>query len=121
MATLARQFPPAVEADLAPSDRELLRTLRRRHLAEAARLEAQLRAELKPLAPPAGASEAQPIGSWQAGADALVASAQTLDGTLNRLLAGSYAQSEAEGLTRTAGSDLQHLRAALQAQREDAR
>jgi hypothetical protein len=116
VAVLARHFPPPVEAGLAAEDRTLLLALRQRHVAELNRLAVQIRTQLKPLlstsnqAPPAAAGD-----NWQAQASVLVASAQTLDEALNRLLAGSYSEASGEAMLGNLTSQLQRFEAAIEA------
>jgi hypothetical protein len=114
---LAAKFPPEIEARLAVQDRELLLALQQRHVAELGRLAARIRAELGPLLTPPQAGETRTGQPWQTGAASLVASAQEMDGLLNRLLAGSYSQSSGEAMLRDLTPQMGRLEWAIQMQR----
>jgi hypothetical protein len=116
IAVLARHFPPPVEAELAAEDRTLLLTLRQRHIAELNRLAARIRTQLRPLLSASNQAAPVPAGdNWQAQASVLVASAQTLDEALNRLLAGSYSQASGEAMLGNLTSQLQRFESAIEA------
>lgn len=117
---LATMFPVEVEGQLRSRDRELLRTLRRRHVTELARLAVRLHAELKPLlsapihVPAAAASDNGTERSWQAAVPSLVVSAQQADQLVNRLLAGSYSQAAGEAMLSRLASEIADLERAIQ-------
>jgi hypothetical protein len=127
---LGEKFPPEVELRFATSDRELLQALRQRHLAELERLATRIRADLKPLlavpsaAPQTGVPQTTYNGigrPWQAGVPSLVASAQETDSLLNRLLAGSYSQSEGESMLHGLTAQLDRLERAIHSQQREGR
>lgn len=114
---LAGKFPPQIEASLAAADREVLRTLQARHVAELQRLAAQIRADVNQLLPaPPTAAEQRAQAPWQTQARELVAAAQKLDESLNRLLAGSYSQASGEALLRDLPEQLERLSRAIRSQ-----
>lgn len=107
---LANEFPPAVESLLAPADRGLLGRLHEKYVIEIHRQAGDIRAALKPALPAIpGDSPSGEQGPWQTAAHALAASAQALDEALNRLLAGSYPESESEDLLLRAARELSRL------------
>lgn len=117
---LATMFPVEVEARLGTRDRELLRTLEHRHLAELARLIARIEVEVKPLLPspihrPASSAPDNGTGRpWQTAVPALVASAQQTDQLVNRLLAGSYSQAAGEAMLNRLAFEIANLESAIQ-------
>ena len=113
--TLATRFPPETEARLAPEDRQLLYTLRQRHLAELGRLVARIQAELQPLLAPSS-NGPRALATEQTGIPALLASVQQTDQVLNRLLAGSYSQTSGEDMLRELRPQIERLDKILQAQ-----
>ncbi|HXJ38283.1 MAG TPA: hypothetical protein VNH18_03335, partial [Bryobacteraceae bacterium] len=111
---LASKFPPATESDLATQDRELLGKLRQRHVSELQRLVTQIRSNLKPLLTttlnsPTTVTEKRSLSSWQTQVPTLVAAAQELDDSLNRLLAGTYVQASGDAMLRGLAAQLEHL------------
>jgi hypothetical protein len=111
---LANKFPPLTQSDLAVQDRELLDKLRQRHVSELQRLVTQIRSNLKPLLTttsksPAPATDNRSLSSRQTQVPALVAAAQELDDSLNRLLAGTYLQSSGDAMLRGLAAQLEHL------------
>jgi hypothetical protein len=86
---LGERFPAERERALAPSEREVLSGLVRRHLSALRALAAQLPAKLEPLAgPPPQATPAR-CGPWQECAIEMVQAAQRLDAALSRALASA--------------------------------
>jgi len=120
--TLAGTFPPERESSLSTADRDLLRTLRQRHAAELQRLTARIRAALKPVLPASAPAASQPAPeAWQTQVRELIAAAHKLDSSLNRLLAGSYSQSQGEAMLRELDGELERLEKAIQFQRDGGR
>jgi hypothetical protein len=118
---LAGKFPPQIAARFGSADRMMLRRLRQHHTTEMQKSIAQIRAALNPLLENAGgagihAADAGTAAIWQAGVPALADSARALDRLLNRLLAGSYAQTSGEEMLRELGPDLQRLESSVQSQ-----
>lgn len=119
LGTLAAKFPPETEKGLSVNARELLHTLRGRHVAELKRLQQRVRADLEPILP--GASPAPDIAakSWQSGAADLLLIARHTDRLLHRVLAGSYSQSLGEEMWRALRPQLLQLEGIIRLQ-EDA-
>ncbi len=125
MEVLARDFPAEIEGDLNFQDRQLLRQLRRRHVAELQRLAGQIREGVKPLldtADAAGPAVGGPVGdngrsqTWQSGVHELMAAAQETDRLLNHLLAGSYSQAGGEEMLRRLAAAVERLERTVQSQ-----
>jgi hypothetical protein len=119
---LAEKFPPETEAQLAAGDRQLLRGLAQRHLSELDRLAVRICLELIPLLPTsnnlASGNSENEMANWQSGAAALVAAARANDTLLNRLLAGSYSQSEGDEMLGALARRLQKLETAVKAEQQ---
>jgi hypothetical protein len=124
---LANQFPPEAESTLADSDREVLQRLRQVHLSVLRRLAAGVRREMQPLLPGSGASSRSAASQdrnrspWQAQAYELMAAAQAIDDSLNRLLAGNYSQPSGEAMLGSLAAQLEHLDHVLETQPEGGR
>jgi hypothetical protein len=125
MEVLARDFPAEIEGGLNFQDRQLLRQLRRRHVAELQRLAGQIREGVKPLldtADAAGPAVGGPVGdngrsqTWQSGVHELMAAAQETDRLLNHLLAGSYSQAGGEEMLRRLAAAVERLERTVQSQ-----
>jgi hypothetical protein len=116
--TLATWFPPGVAGSLADRDRELLRNLQQRHVAELRRLLTRMRGDLEPVLQ--GFAAPAPVAStdWQSAVPGLVLSAQNADNLLNRLLAGSYTQSSGQDMLRGLPQELQRLEGSLRAEEQ---
>jgi hypothetical protein len=116
--TLATWFPPGVAVSMVDRDRELLRDLRQRHVAELRRLLTRMHGDLEPLLQ--GFAASAPVGStdWQSAVPGLVLSAQNADNLLNRLLAGSYTQSSGQDMLRGLPQELQRLEGSLRAEEQ---
>jgi hypothetical protein len=119
---LAEKFHQETEARLTAGDRQLLRGLAQRHLSELDRLAARIRLELKPLLPTsnnlASATSDNEMANWQSGAAALVAAARANDTLLNRLLAGSYSQSEGNEMLAAVGLRIHNLEIAVKTEQQ---
>ena len=124
--TLARDFSPAVEESLASPDRELLHRLRDNHVSELQNLVSRIETDLEPLLPalpkgPPSAADGASARSWQASATPIVDLARKTDDALNRLLAGSYAQSSADDMLRALATQIAQLDAAIRVERQAGR
>ncbi|MEI9973160.1 MAG: hypothetical protein WDO73_14585 [Ignavibacteriota bacterium] len=120
--TLAGKFPPDDEQSLAAADRELLHTLRQRHASELQRLSLRIRAALKPLLAATFATIGHPAsGAWQSEVSELVTAALQVDSSLNRLLAGSFSQSQGDAMLRELNGELERLEKAIHAQQDGGR
>jgi hypothetical protein len=101
--------------------------LRQRHLSELQRLVQKIRMDLNPLlatsnnSRPSAGIENRVQPAWQTQAPALVASAQGIDDSLNRLLAGSYSQSSGEAMLLGLAEQLRGLEQLIQVQPEGGR
>jgi hypothetical protein len=117
---LAEKFPPDAESQLAADDHALLSGLVERHLSELRRLTEVLRMELKPLLHASnhspGDMEMRISNSWQTGAPALANAARENDLLLNRLLAGSYSQTEGDAMMSSLGRQIAMLEDAMKAE-----
>ena len=119
---LASNFPPQTESALSDHDRELLSRMHHLHLDALRDLAARLESDLEPLLPRAAAdSEPPPHVPWQTQSPELVAAAQQVDDSLNRLLAGSYSQPVGEGVLNSLAGQLAHLREVIEFQNERGR
>jgi hypothetical protein len=112
--TLARGFPPQIEAHLHSEGRAVLQRLRQHHAAELQKSLVRIRAALRPLLDPADAPHPQMPenregAAWQSEVPAALAAARNTDQLLNRLLAGSYAPSAGEEMLHDLGPALQRL------------
>jgi hypothetical protein len=116
--TLATWFPPSVAGSMADRDRDLLRNLQQRHVAELRRVLTRMRGDLEPVL--RGFAAPAPVAStdWQSAAPGLVLSAQNTDTLLNRLLAGSYTQSSGQDMLRGLPQELQRLEGSLRAEEQ---
>ena len=105
-------------ARLAPRERELLRTLRQRHVSAIALFAGQLRTEIQPLLGAAPGIQDSGPGNheWQARVPELVTSAQETDRLLNRLLAGSYSEPSVQDMLRGLAVRIRQLELAIQFQ-----
>jgi hypothetical protein len=108
---LSTKFPPPTESSLSDRDRALLRGLRQTHLTALRDLVMRLQTDLAPLLPSASAIAGISPPD-------LVAAAQQVDNSLNRLLAGSYSESAGEALLNSLAGQLAHLRQAIASQSE---
>jgi hypothetical protein len=123
--TLALDFSSPVEAVLADPDRELLHRLRDNHISELQNLVSRIENDLEPLLPalpksPPAADGASAV-SWQASAAPIVDLARKTDDALNRLLAGSYAQSSGDDMLRAMAAQIAQLDAAIRVERQAGR
>jgi len=119
---LATNFPPQKESALSDHDRELLSYLHHLHWAALRDLAASVESDLEPLLSRAAAvSEPPPHVPWQTQSPELVAAAQQVDNSLNRLLAGSYSQPVGEDLLNSLSRQLAHLREVIEFQNERGR
>ena len=116
--TLATWFPSSVAESMADRDRELLRNLQHRHVAEVRRLLTRMRGDLQPLLQGSGASASIASTDWQRAVPGLVLSAQNVDNLLNRLLAGSYTQSSGQDMLRGLPQEMQRLEGSLGAEEQ---
>jgi hypothetical protein len=118
--TLAAKFSPETENRLSAAGRELLHTLRARHVAELKRLHQRILTDLEPIL---SAARAVPViaakPSWQSMAADLVVTARHTDRLLHRLLAGSYSQAPGEEMWGALRPQLSQLEEAIRLQ-EDA-
>jgi hypothetical protein len=116
--TLAQNFPPSTAERMPERDRDLLRKLQQRHVAELRRVLLRMKSDLQPLL---GASASPPsiaTPDWQSAVPALVTAGQNADDLLNRLLAGSYTQASGSDLLHDVPSAIQRLEADVQAQEQ---
>ena len=99
---LAQKFPPPVASAFTPPDRELLRSLRRRHAIAIEKATADLKDALRPLSNSTNAgtdeTQSEQATSWELGAAQLYEQAKLLDASLGRILAGSYSQEAGQGI-----------------------
>ncbi len=91
---LSRRFPPAVEAQLADADRNVLASLRSEHVSGISAHLRALQSALAPLLPKLPPAPSPAAAPWQTHAARIFTAAQTVDHLLNRILAGGedYAQ-----------------------------
>ena len=111
---LAVQFPPQTEAGLAEADRVTLRHLRQVHLAALDDLTARIASDLEALLP-------KPVPDVGKQLSELVAAAQQLDDSLNRLLAGSYSEPLGESLVSDSARQMAELRRIIDLRKERGR
>lgn len=109
---LAEKVPAGAEQRLSPGDQALLRTLRRDHAQRISELFRTMEEDLaRLLAAPLPAASVPPAEHWQAGVASLVRGARAADALLNRMLAGSYADTSTGDLLRALTTQLEVLRA----------
>lgn len=118
--TLARKFPPNVEAQFRANDLRMLESLRNDHVSNLIQLVATIRGEIKPLLP-ADVPFLPPSApgtdrTWQAGVPFLVASARETDTLLTTLFSGSYSQPSGETMLRNLAARIQELEHAIHLQ-----
>jgi hypothetical protein len=114
---LVSKFPPPTESALSSPDRALLDRLRQGHISALDSLTTRIAKDLEPILPLGPLS-----GDRAAGSDSepdLVTTAQQVDNSLNRLLAGSYSEPTGKALLNSLAGQLANLRQAiaLQSQR----
>ncbi len=111
---LAERFPPASESVLAEPEKQLLANLRRAHAAALHETALLIEARVHPVLLALGARPASPLdrfaGSWQAGAQELVAQARRLDANLAVMLGVVAGEQAVEDLPSQLISSLNRLR-----------
>jgi hypothetical protein len=111
---LASKFPPPTEAGLAEADRATLRHLRQVHLAAIDDLMARIATDLEALLPKPAPDVGKQLSE-------LVAAAQQLDDSLNRLLAGSYSEPLGDSLLSDSARQMADLRRIIDLRKERGR
>ena len=116
LATLAQTFPPSVQVTFAAADEAKLRFLRHRHAIAIEQAVLAVREALAPLLDSQANKETEPSetakapdSSWQSGAAPLLELCQQLDGSLSRLLAGSYSQQDGEDILSRLPDEIKNL------------
>ncbi len=113
--TLARRFPAALEAQLGPDDRQLLRQLTREHTAALRRQAADLQRVLNPaLGSGSGGAEGFSSTSWQPATEELFQSARRVDRMLAVLFGAAPADSADDQLPGQLATALAQLRAKVE-------
>jgi hypothetical protein len=109
---LARAFPPDIERGLASGDQDVLTSLRNDHSAALSQRLNDLQRILKPvISQPPTVTSLEPASNWQSATEALFASAQQFDDSLNASLAGPGAGDDT-GFAKLAVA-LSHLQSQL--------
>ena len=109
---LAEKFPPPIASQFDESQREVLRSLRRRHAIAIEQATADLKDSLAPLlhgAAAADETQTQRDTSWEVGAAQLYREAKALDVSLGRILAGSYSQEAGQRIWNKLPDEIQTL------------
>ena len=117
---LAREFPPAVEAQLGPNSATSLLSLRQRHVGAMGYALQQLKENLAPLLAsgvlPDTSERLSKSTHWQGGAEDLFASTRNLDRLVSRLLAGRFTEPEGNSMLKELPGDLSKVEALIHAQ-----
>lgn len=112
---LSQKFPPLVASAFDPPEQETLRSLRRHHAIAIEKATVELEDALRPLlsSTTAGMDEtqSQQATSWEVGAGQLYEQAKLLDGSLGRILTGSYSQEAGQSIWNTLPDEIQKLEA----------
>ena len=123
---LASRFPPQTEMGLGEADRVLLDRLRQGHIAALDDLTTRMAKDLEAILPPVPFPEPERVSApSRAGGRGSerdrVATAQQLDESLNRLLAGSYSESSGQALLSGLADQLANLRRLIELRKESGR
>jgi len=112
---LAEKFSPPVASQFGQPEQETLRSLRRRHAIAIEQATAELKGALVPLLNTTAAApdetQNQRNTSWELGAAQLYEEAKALDGSLGRILAGTYSEEAGQRTWNKLPDEIQTLEA----------
>jgi hypothetical protein len=113
---LAELFPPDVESQLSPQDRQLLRHLQQEHTAALRQQAAELNRMLKPVLPSAGGTRGGALvsGAWQPATEDLFQTARRVEKLLAVMFAAAPGESADDQVPAQLLSNLTQLRAKLE-------
>ena len=118
---LAAHFPPPVEAELTPQDRQSLAQIRTSHATVLAKLATQVHRSVQPELTALGGSQGSatdavtPASSWQAGADQLFETARRAERLLGSVFGGSAGPVSADELPARLLTELASLKGLAEA------